>query len=806
VSEPVVPALVCPAGWLNVGGECVTGQACPVGTAFEDGCCVYKECPPSYVSIGGRCVPPPVICKIGETYANGRCMPAACPPGLVVTPPKNGTNGPRVPSILKGGGTTNGLVTNGQATGELRPLCPDGKPAVDGRCPPAGDSGKKICAGASYCSCPDGSRPDKDGKCERTPPPDPALCPVPPLTIVDGKCCAPPRGPLPSPTLSCYSKPAGMGCSFFDLEVNATTCCLTTTGECPAPPDVCANGTVRVCRGDGPFKACSCEPEKKSDQCPAGTIRQCTGTDPKLTCTCVAETPPAPPPTDVCRMGTVLVCRGEGPLKACSCEPEKQVDQCPSGTMRQCTGTRPNVTCTCVAETPPAPPPTTKPKPEECQFPNVLVDGVCCKAGDFRAGKCGEQPPSPARGDCSIWDVLRGTCARSPKPPPVTADCTRQRQLRGECLRAPPSSQPPTDPPGAQLGYCPSLFRMVGTSCCNLLSAGQCYPNTGGIACQSGYNSVGEGFSAQCCRQSAVRCTVRSASASCASGEIPIQDGSVSACCREDPAGSCVPPSTPTPNIEVTTPLVGECGGWEWVPIIGFFVCRDWPGVAGGCSADNQCPRGTYCRQGSCTQGADPSEPSAPSATGGWPNLSPPPPALACTRDADCPAHHDCPGGMMRCGEGVCRCRQLTQPASACSPPSTLVNGQCCAPEAVAAGTCGAPPPPPSGCPAGLFPSNDGKTCCTKEQITRETCGAPPPAPPQKAKTTTKPKTIPVKPKEIVCQKGFHLEGGRCVADAKPQASPGFDFQIGIGIGGGGRRGGSPGGGAPKPPSPPKPN
>jgi hypothetical protein len=682
VSEPVVPALVCPAGWLNVGGECVTGQACPAGTAFEDGCCVYKECPPSYVSIGGRCVPPPVICKVGETYANGRCAPAVCPPGLVVTPPKNGTNGPSVPSILKSGGATNGLVTNGQATGELRPLCPDGKPAVDGRCPPAGDGGKKICAG--YCGCPAGSKADANGNCVRTPP------------IVD---------------------------------------------ECP-------RGTVQVCRGEAPNLICSCAK-------PPPVTDDCTRAD-QLRGLCV----PPPPPASGCPEGTSLVCNERD---RCSCQPQGATPPpttitCPRDTVKVCRGDSPDETkdCGCTPITPPPPPPA------ECAFPNVVVDGVCCKQSDYLAGTCGAKPPStpPIRGDCSIRDQLRGACVPT-APPPVTADCTRQRQLRGECLPAPPTTQPPTDPPGAQLGYCPSLFRMVGTSCCNLLTANQCMPRAPGGTCPSKYTPVGDGVSAQCCVQSAIKCTVRSANTSCPAGEVPIEDGAVSACCREDPAGSCTPPSTPSPpSYEVTTPITGgKCGGWVWVPIVGF-ICSVLPTV--------------------------------------------PPPALSCAKDADCPSDK-------ACVNSVCRERSVQPnavPASgACQPPLIPASGTCCAPEAVAAGTCGAPPPPPppSGCPAGLFLSNDGKTCCTKEQITRETCGTPPPAAPQKAKTTTKPKTIPTKPREIVCQKGFHLEGGRCVADAKPQATPGFDFQIGIGIGGG-RRGGSPGGGAPKPPSPPRPN
>ena len=38
------------------------GLACPPGTEFASGCCGYRGCPPSYVRVGGRCVPPPMNC------------------------------------------------------------------------------------------------------------------------------------------------------------------------------------------------------------------------------------------------------------------------------------------------------------------------------------------------------------------------------------------------------------------------------------------------------------------------------------------------------------------------------------------------------------------------------------------------------------------------------------------------------------------------------------------------------------------------------------------------------------------------
>jgi hypothetical protein len=681
---PVAPALVCAPGWFNVGGECVTGQACPAGTAFEDGCCVYRDCPPSYVKINDRCVPPPMLCRSDETYADGRCVTAMCPPGLVVTPPKNGTNGAtnglrRTAHELKKSSATNGLAKNGigpPPTNGIGISCPDGKTAVNGQCPPAGDGGKKMCAG--YCGCPAGSKADGNGNCVRTPP------------IVD---------------------------------------------ECP-------RGTVQVCRGEAPNLTCSCAT-------PPPVTDDCTRVD-QLRGLCV----PPPPPLSRCPEGTSLVCNERD---RCSCQPPGATPPpttitCPPDTVKVCRGDSPDETkdCGCTPITPPPPPPA------ECAFPNVVVDGVCCKYGDYQAGTCGGKPPAapPTRIDCSIRDLLRGTCGPSRKPPPVTADCTKQRQLRGECLPAPPSSQPPTDPPGAQLGYCPSLFRMVGATCCNMFTAGSCFPNSPGVACPSDYTVVGEGFSAQCCRQSAVKCTTRSANASCASGEIPVQDGSVSACCREDPAGSCVPPSTPTPNIDVSTPPSKKCGGWVWVPIIGF-ICEIWDTRdhnARICYADNDCPVGTACRDGSCVeQGV--SQPNAVPAS------------------------------------------------AACQPPSVPVSGNCCTAESVAAGTCSAPPPV---CLDGKVFQNNACRCPTGtvENTKSGKCETPKPA------AVQKPKPIPTKPKELVCQKGFHVENGRCVADAPPKAIPGFDIQIGIGIGGGGRSGGGRpgggGGGSPKPPPTPR--
>jgi hypothetical protein len=148
---PVVPViLVCPVGWFNIGGVCLFGQFCPPGTEFANGCCVYRDCPASYVRIFGQCVPPPRTCGIGETYSEGRCEGPKCPGGLVPQPQ------PQIRTLLP-----NGSLPNGAG-------CPEGQRLINDRCQPVpgGDGGRNVCN--TYCGCPPGTRVREDGTCVPT--------------------------------------------------------------------------------------------------------------------------------------------------------------------------------------------------------------------------------------------------------------------------------------------------------------------------------------------------------------------------------------------------------------------------------------------------------------------------------------------------------------------------------------------------------------------------------------------------------------------------------------------------------------
>ena len=234
---PLIPAaIVCPAGQFNVDGVCWAGLACPPGTEFANGCCVYRGCPPSYARIRGRCVPPPMNCGPTAVYSNdlapGHCEAPKCPPGLVVVqrkaalggvllpPPSGGGNGGILPRPPESNCPVGQVMINDQC----QPSgggCPPGQTRINDVCQPTGG----MCV--NYCGCPEGMRLREDGTCK---PKD--GCPEGTVPIGDG-VCRPPSG-CPEGTVSIGD------------------------GVC-RPPGGCPEGTVPigdgVCRppgGDGP--------------------------------------------------------------------------------------------------------------------------------------------------------------------------------------------------------------------------------------------------------------------------------------------------------------------------------------------------------------------------------------------------------------------------------------------------------------------------------------------------------------------------------------------------------------------------
>ena len=161
---PILPvAAMCPPGLFDIDGICQFPQACPSGTEFSNGCCVYRGCPASYVRINGKCVPPPSHCKPDETYANGRCQAPTCPAGLV--PVKGATNS-------NGNGPINALPNISGSNAALNDL------------KAANSSGgqPKMCGGSTFCKCPDGTQVSEDGTCKKT------QCPAQTIEI-NGVCC-----------------------------------------------------------------------------------------------------------------------------------------------------------------------------------------------------------------------------------------------------------------------------------------------------------------------------------------------------------------------------------------------------------------------------------------------------------------------------------------------------------------------------------------------------------------------------------------------------------------------------------------
>jgi hypothetical protein len=151
---PIVPVvLICPPGLFDIDGVCRFPPTCPAGTEFSNGCCVYRDCPASYVRVNnGKCAPPPSHCKPGEIYANGRCEAPTCPAGMVYV--SSDAAGGAAPAGLK---AANSGATNPGAFNELQDALQRnnrGKP--------------KSCSGGGYCKCPDGTLRGADGTCKQS--------------------------------------------------------------------------------------------------------------------------------------------------------------------------------------------------------------------------------------------------------------------------------------------------------------------------------------------------------------------------------------------------------------------------------------------------------------------------------------------------------------------------------------------------------------------------------------------------------------------------------------------------------------
>lgn len=265
---PLVPVpIVCPVGLFNVDGICRFPLACPPGTEFANGCCVYAGCPPSYVRIRGRCVPPPLNCGPTGLYTNdvapGHCEAPRCPPGLVVVAKKSGN-----------GSQSNGIIVLPPGNGG----CPAGQTRINDVCQPSG-GGQNMCV--NYCGCPEGTRLSEDGTCR--PPNDCGRD----MVLRDGKCVCREGVQLANGVCCPREAVSGGRCCPKDTRPIGDGVCQPTSGSQPLyiidpRPPACADGKPRNSDGNCPSpqtctdgkifdgRSCRCESgkiENESGQC-----------------------------------------------------------------------------------------------------------------------------------------------------------------------------------------------------------------------------------------------------------------------------------------------------------------------------------------------------------------------------------------------------------------------------------------------------------------------------------------------------------------------------------------------------------
>ena len=755
---------------------------------------------PGLTGLGARPLAAPGDCSLADQL-RGNCVPA---PTTVaqLSPPSGAPAAPTTVTCLaaQGGQCCRSLGVNSRgdiqllcrtesgacaensiccsaaqrASGDCRPPPPRPSPPSPG--PAAGTApGAPAAPAAGTCLAAAG------GQCCRQvaggavcgPAPASGACPTDTFCCSEAQrasgACAPPELPslTPPPAAStCQMQIGGLCCAEFS---GATICTPPpASGACPGNSICCSSAqrAIGACRPQPPSPAAeTCPPlfhsvggtccsqsdvayicnEKSSGAClPTdasyndGVVQACCRENAGGVCVAPPEPPPPEPYTviggSLCYLWLLVPIAGIPIAMVCldpSGFPGECVgdDECPLGSHCQ----REEGRGVCVPTGAPAEAFST------CPPPSILVEGSCCAPEAVAAGTCGAFRLSECSGD----KVKRGEFCVCPqgtsenkqtgacdKPPPIAEGSTRPRtplgasapSAGGACLRAAggqccaPFEGGTLCAPVPASGACPR-----SSVCCSEAQrvAGTCLapppitlrepPTPPPTVTATGgqpvcpFNQVG----GSCCSATGVpvACTTRSAGAACGSSEVALDYRGVSACCKSDAGGSCteeisaIPPPGSRPRPKPRNPPNLICA----IPYLNLI-----------------------CPEGERLTSAD-----------------------LCTNDSNCPAG-------MRCREDG-RCVDPGAPAevqSACQPPSVMVEGSCCAPEAAAAGTCGA------------FRLSE----CTGGKVKRGEFCVCPQGTSENKQTGACDKPRPAITKKKACKPGFHRSGGRCVRNVRSQS------------------------------------